>query len=333
MKNETSDIAILGGAGFLGTRLAKRLNSSNLNIKLCDIAIAKESNPPYFHGDICQPETFDSLGHIDAFINLAAVHRDDIKPISLYDDINIGGAQSVCDAARKHGVQKIIFTSSVAIYGFADPDTDESGKPNYFNDYGRTKYFAEKVYKEWQAEDPDKRTLVIVRPTVIFGEGNRGNVYNLLNQIASKKFLMFGKGKNIKSMAYVENVAAFIEYSLSFNPGLHVYNYVDKPDFDMNNLVTFVRKKLFRKNNVGFRLPAFIGYFIGYIADLFSKITNKPLPVSSIRVKKFMGTTKFASSISKTSFIPPISLEKGLSLTLNYEFVEDNSDKKTFESE
>ena len=144
---------------------------------------------------------------------------------------------------------------------------------------------------------------------------------------------MFGKGKNIKSMAYVENVAAFIEYSLSFKPGLHIYNYVDKPDFDMNNLVTFVRNKLFRKNNVGFRLPAFIGYFIGYITDLFSKITNKPLPISSIRVKKFMGTTKFASSISKTSFKPPISLEKGLSLTLNYEFLEDNSDKKTFESE
>jgi len=57
---------------------------------------------------------------------------------------------------------------------------DESGEPNYFNDYGRTKYLAEQVYKEWQAEDPENRSLVIVRPTVIFGEGNRGNVYNLV---------------------------------------------------------------------------------------------------------------------------------------------------------
>ena len=48
------------------------------------------------------------------------------------------------------------------------------GESNYFNDYGRTKYLAEQVYKAWQAEDPESRTLVIVRPTVIFGEGNRG---------------------------------------------------------------------------------------------------------------------------------------------------------------
>ena len=74
-------------------------------------------------------------------------------------------------------VKNLIFTSSVAIYGFAPADTDESGEPNYFNDYGRTKYMAEQIYKEWQLEDPDNRTLVIVRPTVIFGEGNRGNVF------------------------------------------------------------------------------------------------------------------------------------------------------------
>ena len=56
---------------------------------------------------------------------------------------------------------KIIFTSSVAIYGFAPANTDESGKPNYFNDYGRSKYLAEKIYKDWYYEDEKNRTLVI----------------------------------------------------------------------------------------------------------------------------------------------------------------------------
>ena len=75
-----------------------------------------------------------------------------------------------------------------------------------------------------------KKTLVIIRPTVVFGEGNRGNVFNLMNQIAKNRFMMVGSGTNRKSMAYVENVAAFLEYSLSFQSGLHVHNYVDKPD-------------------------------------------------------------------------------------------------------
>jgi len=84
---------------------------------------------------------------------------------------------------------------------------------------------AESVYKEWQQEDTKNRTLAIVRPTVIFGEGHRGNVYNLLNQIFTGRFVMFGDGRNRKSMAYVENVVAFLEHSLSFKPGVHIYNY------------------------------------------------------------------------------------------------------------
>ena len=333
VKCESNCIAILGGAGFLGSRLTRRFDTSDVTVKVCDIAIDNESRLGYVKGDICLPETFDVLGHVGTFINLAAVHRDDVRPLSRYDDVNVGGAAAVCDAARKYDVRKIIFTSSVAIYGFAPPDTDESGESNYFNDYGRTKYLAEQVYKAWQAEDPEIRTLVIVRPTVIFGEGNRGNVYNLLKQIASGRFVMFGTGANKKSMAYVENVVAFLEYSLSFKPGLHIYNYIDKPDFDMHTLVTKIRKTLFGKANVGLGLPGFVGLALGYVADFTAMIIRKPLPVSSIRVKKFMGTTQFASSASDTGFVPPVSLGEGLARTLRYEFMEDNSDKRTFETE
>ena len=327
-----NEIAVIGGAGFLGTCLATRFNDVGTNYTRCDIDVSNRSGK-IIYLDIEAKDSLDQLAGASSIINLAGVHHDDIRPLSRYDDVNVQGAVNVCSAARKHGINKIIFTSSVAIYGFASADTDESGDANYFNDYGRTKYLAEGVYKKWQAEDPDNRTLVIVRPTVIFGEGNRGNVYNLLRQIASRRFVMFGNGKNKKSMAYVENVAAFLEYSLSFKPGLHIYNYIDKPDFDMNSLVSGVRKTLLGKNNVGLRLSAFLGVAIGYLADAVAKVTGKTLPVSSIRVKKFMGTTQFASSVSETGFVPPISLEEGLARTLRYEFLEDNSDKQTFETE
>ena len=145
---------------------------------------------------------------------------------------------------------------------------------------------------------------------------------------------MVGDGTNRKSMAYVENVVAFIEYSLSFQPGLHIYNYIDKPDFDMNSLIIFVRKVLFRKSNVGIRLPSFLGLFVGYLADFVSKIYNKKFPISKIRIEKFLGTTQFSSSISQTTkFVPPVKLEEGLNRTLNYEFLEDNSKEPTFDTE
>ena len=327
-----NEIAIVGGAGFVGSRLNARLNKGNFFSNRYDIDLTNDIDKSIYL-DVEDIDSLDQLSGVDTIINLAAVHRDDVRPLSRYDDVNIQGAKNVCEAARKHRINKIIFTSSVAIYGFAPAETDESGEPNYFNDYGRTKYLAEEVYKAWQLEDPESRTLVIVRPTVIFGEANRGNVYNLLRQIASRRFVMFGDGTNKKSMAYVENVVAFIEYSLSFESGLHIYNYIDKPDFDMNTLICGARKTLFGKTNVGLRLPVFVGIALGYVADLAAIIMRKPLPVSSIRIKKFMGTTQFASSISDTGFVPPVSLEEGLARTLRYEFIEDNSDKRTFKTE
>ena len=324
-------IAIIGGAGFIGTRLSRRLDDSNYNYDVYDKDTSNCKKALYL--DIEDQKTLSQIHGSDIIINLAAEHRDDIQPLSRYDDVNVQGSKNICDAARKHAINKIVFTSSVAVYGFAIPDTDESGTPNYFNEYGRTKYLAEEVFKDWQSEDPENRTLVILRPTVVFGEGNRGNVYNLLNQIAKGMFVMFGNGMNKKSMAYVENVAAFLEYSLNFSSGVHIYNYIDKPDLDMNTLVSNVRYILYKKNNVGIRLPALLGYLIGIAADGLSKLTGKNLPVSTIRVKKFMTTTQFSSSISNTSFTAPVSLEDGLDRTVRYEFIEDNSDKRTFETE
>ena len=176
-------IAAVVGAGLVGSRLASFCDKANVQYNVYDIDL-KKNNDKIVYLDVEDTKSLELLSSSNTIINLAAVHRDDIRPLSRYDDVNITGAKNICDAARKHKINRIIFTSSVAIYGVAPPNTDESGAPNYFNDYGRTKYLAEQVYKEWQAEDPFNRTLVIIRPTVIFGEGNRGNVYNLLNQIA-----------------------------------------------------------------------------------------------------------------------------------------------------
>jgi nucleoside-diphosphate-sugar epimerase len=208
----------------------------------------------------------------------------------------------------------------VAVYGFAPVGTNETGVINYFNDYGRSKWLAEEKYRAWLAADSGN-SLTIIRPTVIFGEQNRGNVYNLLRQIAGGKFPMVGKGTNVKSMAYVENVAALIEYNLNNSPGEHLFNYIDKPDFDMNTLVAEVHRILGKSNRL-FHWPYWIGYSGGLCFDLLAKILRRNLPVSSIRVKKFCANTMFDSSnIETTGFKAPVSLVQGLEQTIIYEFI------------
>ena len=321
-------IKIIGGSGFIGTRLSKRLNKNNSEFFIVDKAISKTFENICSIADVRDTDSLSKvLNRDDIIINLAAEHRDDVSPKSLYDDVNVQGARNICEVAEEKGINTIIFTSSVAVYGFAPLGTKEDGKINYFNDYGRTKYEAELVYKAWQEKDPKNRKLVIVRPTVVFGEQNRGNVYNLLRQIASGKFMMIGDGTNRKSMAYVENVAAFLEYSLKFENGVHIYNYIDKPDFDMNTLVKNVNKALGKDEKVGFRMPFAIGYSIGKVFDLVALITGKKFTVSSIRIKKFCSDSMFDTSIEKSGFVRPVKLEDGLASTIKYEFVDKTQDE------
>lgn len=328
------EVVVVGGSGFIGTRFVNLLAQGGSDFKIVDKAISGAFPSRTLLADVREVENLRACIHEGAIvINLAAEHRDDVRPLTLYDDVNVGGARNLCTVAREKKVQTIIFTSSVAVYGFAPINTDEAGKIAPFNDYGRTKYEAEQVFKAWQSEAPNERTLVIIRPTVVFGEQNRGNVYNLLRQIASGKFVMVGQGDNRKSMAYVENVAAFIEYSMSFKPGVHIYNYIDKPDFTMNSLVANVNRILGRSEKIGFRLPFAVGFLIGKGFDLVAAITGKRFAISSIRVKKFCANSVYDTAIDKTGFVRPVPLEQAIAQTVRHEFIENHDGEPLYFSE
>jgi GlcNAc-P-P-Und epimerase len=329
-----SEILVIGGSGFIGSRLCSRLTRTNFIFRIFDKNVSLAYPNFSLIGDVRDSVALNNaLGDSTIIINLAAEHRDNVYPRSLYDQVNVDGAKNICNLARDKKISKIIFTSSVAVYGFAPLGTNEAGKIKPFNDYGRTKWEAEQVYKAWQAEDPKNRALVIIRPTVVFGERNRGNVFNLFKQIASGKFIMVGNGKNRKSMAYVENVAAFIEYAINFKPGTYIYNYIDKPDFTMNMLVAKVSRIIGRSEKIKFRLPYLFGLMIGKIFDLIAFVTQKKLAISSIRVKKFCVNSVYESAISLTGFVPPVELEEAIELTVRYEFLENHAKEPVFFSE
>ena len=126
---------IIRGSGFIGTRLCKRLEKAKTAFQIID---KNTSNTFPDKTTICDIRNRENLIKIettaDVIINLAAEHRDDVRPKSLYDEVNVMGSQHVCDLAEAKGINKIIFTSSVA-HGFAERGTDENGKINPFNDY------------------------------------------------------------------------------------------------------------------------------------------------------------------------------------------------------
>ena len=183
MELKDKKILVIGGSGFVGSRLISELD----NIK-CE-NLDKNKSPFYSKittiGNITNIKEIKISKSISHVVLLAAEHRDDVSPISLYYDVNVEGTKNVLRAMDVAGVKNLIFTSSVAIYGLNKNNPNEYHKPDPFNHYGKSKLQAELVIKEWYENDSTNKSVTIIRPTVIFGERNRGNVYNLLKQISS----------------------------------------------------------------------------------------------------------------------------------------------------
>ena len=316
------NILVLGGSGFVGTRLVEILKKDH-QVLIGDL-VQSEAYPEFWRRcDVCIDEDLRSvMKGQDCIINLAASHRDDVRPLSLYTRNNVEGAEHVCKIASELGIRLIVFTSSVAVYGFPEYEYDEDAPKRPFNEYGRTKLLAEAVYEKWQKSDP-RNMLHVIRPTVIFGERNRGNVFNLFRQLASGRFLMVGNGKNKKSMAYVGNVTEFLKWNVEKNRQPYsVYNYIDKPDYDMNDLVGGF-EKIMGKKLPPVSLPYWLGLFGGYCFDVLALITRRNFPVSAIRVRKFCAQTVFSSEkMLHTDFKPPYDMPEALRRTVHFEFLQ-----------
>jgi nucleoside-diphosphate-sugar epimerase len=313
-------ILILGGSGFIGTHLARLLTQLRVPFVIGDLQPSNDFPNSWKHCDVRDERSLlEVIQGVGSIINLAAEHRDDVRPLSRYHETNVEGANQVCLAARKAGIQEIIFTSTVAVYGFQPVPVDESGPFAPFNAYGKTKLEAEGVYRAWATEDPS-RTLVIVRPTVAFGERNRGNVYNLINQVVSGRFFMVGSGDNKKSMAYVGNVAAFLTHTLPMPSGVHIFNYADGPDMNTRDLVEHIKGCLGMEKKTP-TIPLPIALACGFAFDMLARISGRTFPISVIRIRKFCATTQFnAERVAQLGFVPPYSLREGVARTITFEF-------------
>ena len=313
---------VTGGSGFIGTHFIRRLLQDGHEIIIFDKAPSSDFDELCVIGDVRDEQALkEAADGVDVIVHLAAEHHDNVSPLSLYTETNIEGTKNVASAAEAVGCKKIVFTSSVAVYPLNASTPTEDADPAPFNEYGRTKLEAEKVLKRWATSDPD-RTAVIIRPSVVFGERNRGNVYNLLQQIQKGRFVMVGNGENRKSMAYVGNLVEFMLLSLSMPSGVSLFNYADKPDLNTKQIVEvasdYFSNSRFLSNA---HVPYGLGLFVGRCFDAASRVSGRTFPISSIRIRKFAAdTTVSADRARSTGFEPSVPLEEALARTLEAEF-------------
>ncbi len=165
------NISIIGGSGFIGGYLIDILKSTH-HITNID----KVESP--LHGDVefrqCDIRDYKRLekcisADTDYIVLLAAEHRDDVTPVSLYYEVNVEGTHNVLKIMNQKHINNILFTSSVSVYGLNKHKPDEFSPTDPFNHYGKSKLEAEEVLRRWFDNDQNGKSLTIMRPTVIFG--------------------------------------------------------------------------------------------------------------------------------------------------------------------
>lgn len=314
-------IGLTGGSGFIGTHFVQEYMSRDDFIRILDIAPPPIKYPAdrvhYIQGDIrdknCAKEFCQGL---DCIIHLAAAHHDFGVSREVFYDVNQNGTRSICNAASQSRIQKIVFFSSVAVYDPSGAQITESTLPSPVNDYGASKLAAESEILSW-AKAEAVRSAVIIRPAVVFGPGNKANMYNLISQIAKGRYLFnFGNGRNIKSLVYVKNLVDFVLFLLDHPTAaqntVEIFNYIDSPQLTIRETIETIHQSIDKPMpRVTIPLSAALGF--GKIFDLAIAFTGKNLPISSKRILKIATATRFeAPRIASTGFIPVVGLQDGI---------------------
>ncbi|MBW4053738.1 MAG: NAD(P)-dependent oxidoreductase [Proteobacteria bacterium] len=282
---------IFGGAGYIGTRLAVHLRERGWeHVLLADIKPSVGVFPPGIdsvHCDVRKPIE-DQIGarQSDWIFNFAAIHREPGHRYREYFDTNLPGARNVCAYAERVGCENIFFTSSIAVYGEISRPTDECTATYPDTAYGISKLCAELTHERWQAAARGRR-LVVVRPGVVYGPGEPGNMLRMIQAMQKGRFVFPGDGSVRKSYAYIFGLLESMEFMLARTEPCLRYNYVERETEPLRALVEHVAA-LLSLTPPRLRAPIALLMTAARIAQL---ATNGSSPLHPLRVRKAAQST------------------------------------------
>ena len=194
------NILLTGGAGFIRTHTCVQLLSSSHDVVIADnfynsspeavrrVEGITGRSVKLYDIDVCDPAKVDALfaeNQIDAVIHFAAykaVGESVSKPLEYYRN-NLDCTLTVCEAMRRHGVKRFIFSSSATVYGIPDHmPLDETMPTSCTNPYGWTKYMNERILTDIAKANPEW-SVVLLRYFNPIGAHESGRIGEMPNGI------------------------------------------------------------------------------------------------------------------------------------------------------
>ncbi len=208
---------VTGATGAIGPSVARALAEAGYLLRTLSLeAPDAGSLPPGADvrvGDVCDASTLRSaVSGVDAVVHLAALlHRfEDAESLALeFRRINVGGTENVVRAAEAEGVRRIVFLSTIAVYGPRPGEMmDESTTPRPDTAYGQSKLDAEQVVLS--ASSRGRPLGTVLRAAAIYGSRVKGNYRRLAVAIARRRFVPIGAGGNRRTVIHDRDLASAV---------------------------------------------------------------------------------------------------------------------------
>ncbi len=290
--NKKPIILVTGATGAVGPRVVTALCDAGYSVRTLSIdsppAGAWSGDVEICIGDVTDASTVQTVMQgVDAVIHLAALLHIVDPPPALqkeYERINVGGTATVVAAATQAGVRRIVFFSTIAVYGPSNGHVLSEASPTNPNTF----YAQTKLSAEWivlNARGADGQLLgTVLRLGAVYGARIKGNYERLLCALVRNHFIPVGDGLNRRSLVYDKDVgrAAVLAVSRPTAAG-RVFNVTDGKYHTLNEIIGSICSALGRKKP-RFSIPiATARILIGFIEkgchifDLTPPVTQETL--------------------------------------------------------
>lgn len=308
------NILITGACGFIGTNLSAYLSEQRehwligLDVKQKDCGQYDE----FYSWDEIGKIDFNQL---DAIIHLAGKAHDtrNSSHPQHYFDINVGLTRTIYSHFLNSEAGKFIFFSSVKAVADSVKGQElfEDELPEPQTPYGKSKLEAEQ-YLLQHAVQENKR-VYILRPCMIHGPGNKGNL-NLLYRIQQKGLAWpLGAFENKRSFCSIDNLHFVIQELLAKEPESGIYQLADDEALSTNELIRLIAYSRSLKPKIWNVSPKSI-WFIARLGD------HLHLPLNSERLKKLTESYVVSNRKLKQALgidQMPVSVRSGIRKTLD----------------
>lgn len=304
-------ILITGVHGFVGTNLVKALSKEHTIYGLDIISPNKDGVRYTFGWEFLDMD--NEIPKVDAIIHLAGKAHDTKNEAAadVYFKVNTDLTKKIYDYFLAHkGIKKFIFFSTAkAAADKVDGILTEDVVPSPVGPYGESKIAAEKYIQEHLVAD---KQVYILRPCMIHGPGNKGNL-NLLYGVVKKGIPWpLGAFENRRTFTSIENLNFVIEGLLTKDVPTGIYNMGDDEALSTNELIEEICKSLGKKAHI-WKLPKGLMNGVARIGGALH------LPLDSERLRKL--TENYISSNAKIKKAlgvekMPVDAREGLKQTL-----------------